>query len=423
MVKLRLTEEGLVYLKNGLPEIRLVKLLEKPLTLEEAKKKIPEFGIALQWAKKNEWVKIDGDKLVLIKSLKEIEKDKKIEDALISIKNGKYSIDGELLIIFQQRRLVERERQDELTVAKQFVGKEIDKLTPELVKTGLWKETKIKPYNVEFVGRKIYPGKRQPYNQFLEKVRTKLIELGFNEIRGQSIIQEFWNFDALFQAQNHPSRDWTETYSLKYPKHGNLPDPKIVERVKETHENGWKTGSTGWGYKWDPKKASQLMPVAHDTAISPKTLSLKNLKIPGKYFQVVRCFRPDVLDATHLTEFNQTGGFVVGENLNFRNLLGILEMFAKEVAGATQVKFLPDYYPFTEPSVQMSAKHPELGWVEFGGAGIFREELTKPLGVDAPVIAWGIGIDRLAMFNLGIKDIRYLFSTDLKWLREQEMVV
>jgi phenylalanyl-tRNA synthetase alpha chain len=103
-------------------------------------------------------------------------------------------------------------------------------------------------------------------------------------------------------------------------------------------------------------------------------------------------------------------------------LLGILKQFAVEVAGATKVKFYPDYYPFTEPSVQMSAKHPELGWVEFGGAGIFRPEMVKPLGVDVPVMAWGLGIDRLAMFKLGINDIRYLFSTDLKWLREMGVV-
>lgn len=307
-------------------------------------------------------------------------------------------------------------------MAKQFVGKEIDKLTPELVKTGLWKETKIKPYNVEFVGKKIYSGKRQPYNQFLYQIRRKLVELGFKEMIGNFVELEFWNFDAMYQAQNHPSRDWTETYSLKEPKHGNLPDPKLVERVKESHENGWKTGSTGWGYKWDPKKAAQLMPRAHGTCLSARTLANKP-EIPGKYFSMARCFRPDVLDATHLIEFNQTEGIIIGEDINLRNLLGILKMFAVEVAGATQVKFLPDYYPFTEPSVQMSAKHPDLGWVEFGGAGIFREEFTKPLGVDAPVLAWGIGIDRLAMFRLGIKDIRYLFSTDLKWLREQQMVV
>jgi len=414
---MNLTEEGKKYLREGLPEKNLAKLLEKgPLKLEEAQ--IENLPIAIQWAKKNGWIKIDKGLLTLVKKPGVLVE----EDALAKIEKGE-KVDPNLLSTLIKRNLVSEEREDELTRAKQYVGKEIDKLPSELIKTKLWEKAKLKPYNVEFVGKRVYPGKRQPYNQFLYQIRRKLVELGFKEMRGPAIIQEFWNFDALFQAQNHPSRDWTETYSLKYPKYGSLPDPKIVERVKAAHENGWKTGSTGWGYKWDPEKASRLMPVAHDTAISPKALSSKDLQIPGKYVQVVRCYRPDVLDATHLFEFNQMGGFIVGEELNFRNLLGLLEMFAKEIAGATQIKFLPDYYPFTEPSVQLSAKHPELGWIEFGGAGIFREELTKPLGVDAPCIAWGIGIDRLAMFKLGIKDIRYLFSTDLKWLREEKMVV
>ncbi len=414
MVKLRLTEEGENYLKWGLPEVNLVSLLKKrSLSFEEAGKKIENFQIALQWAKKNGWIEIKEGKLVLAK-----QPDTKLQNALENIEKAP----EDLIKVLIFRKLVKEEREDELTKAQQFVGKEIDKLTPELVKTGIWKQTKLKPYNVEFVGRKIYPGKRQPYNQFLYQTRRKLVELGFKEMKGNFIELEFWNFDALYQAQSHPSRDWTETYSLKEPKYGNLPDLKLVERVKDAHENGWKTGSTGWGYKWDPKKAAQLMPRAHSTCLSARTLAGKP-EIPGKYFSMARVFRPDVLDATHLIEFNQIEGIVIGEDLNLRNVLGILQMFAKEIAGVTQIKFLPDYYPFTEPSVQMSAKHPELGWVEFAGAGIFREELTKPLGIDVPVLAWGIGLDRLAMFKLGIKDIRQLFSTDLKWLREQQMVV
>ncbi|MCK4714616.1 MAG: phenylalanine--tRNA ligase subunit alpha, partial [Candidatus Aenigmarchaeota archaeon] len=103
--------------------------------------------------------------------------------------------------------------------------------------------------------------------------------------------------------------------------------------------------------------------------------------------------------------------------------LGMLKMFAIEFADAEDVRFYPDYYPFTEPSVQLSAKHPELGWIEFAGAGIFRPEMTEPLGVKQPVLAWGLGIDRLAMCKLGIKDIRYLFSQDIDWLRKQRVTV
>ncbi|MEO2151233.1 MAG: phenylalanine--tRNA ligase subunit alpha, partial [Thermococcus sp.] len=293
--------------------------------------------------------------------------------------------------------------------------------TPELIKSGKWREVEFRKFDIKAPVRRIYPGKKQPYRAFLDKIRRRLIEMGFIEMTVESMIEtQFWNFDALFQPQNHPAREWTDTYQLKYPKSGHLPEEELVERVKTAHERGL-AGSRGWGYVWSPERAMLLMPRAHGTALDARQLA-KGVEIPGKYFTIQRVFRPDVLDRTHLIEFNQIDGFVVGEELNFRHLLGILKRFAVEIAGAKKVKFLPDYYPFTEPSVQMSAYHPELGWVEFGGAGIFREEMTRALGIDVPVIAWGIGIDRLAMFKLGIDDIRYLFSYDLRWLREAKLV-
>ncbi|MGC8812314.1 MAG: phenylalanine--tRNA ligase subunit alpha, partial [Candidatus Aenigmatarchaeota archaeon] len=299
---------------------------------------------------------------------------------------------------------------EEVEEVKKLKGKEVVYLTPELIKTGLWKEVKFKPYNVEVVGKKIYPGKRHPYVKFLNEMRQRLVELGFKEVRGQTIVTEFWNFDALFQPQMHPARDWSQTYSLKYPKYGKLPEEKIVKKVKEAHEKGWK-------YKWSEKVASQLIPVPHDTAFSPMVLCSKKLEIPGKYFQIVRCYRPDILDATHGVEFTQMGGIVVGE-MNFRDLLGLLKSFVEELIGNYRVKFVPAYFPFTEPSVEVLVETPELGWMESAGAGIFREELCKPLGVEVPVLAWGFGVDRLAMIKLGVSDIRELFSRNLKWLRE-----
>ena len=149
---------------------------------------------------------------------------------------------------------------------------------------------------------------------------------------------------------------------------------------------------------------------------------MNGVQVPGKYFSIARCFRPDVVDATHLSEFNQMEGFIADQYFSFPHLLGMLKQFAMEIAGATEVKFIPDYYPFTEPSVQLSALHPKLGWVELGGAGIFRPEITENLGINGTCLAWGLGVDRLAMFSLGIQDIRELFSQDLKWLRESKMV-
>ncbi|MFC2144020.1 phenylalanine--tRNA ligase subunit alpha, partial [Candidatus Aenigmatarchaeota archaeon] len=321
-----------------------------------------------------------------------------------------------------KRKLIYIEKEDIVKRAKRLVGKEVHNLAPELIKTGMWREVKIKPYNVGVTGKKIYPGKKQPYRHFLSEVRQRLVELGFTEMGGPMIETEFWNFDALYQAQNHPSRDWTQTYMLKHPKQGKLPGRGVVDKVRSSHESGWKTGSTGWGYKWDVRKAAQLMPRAHTTACSARTLS--NLpEVPGKYFAISRCFRPDVIDATHGVEFNQCEGIVIGETLNFKHLLGLLKMFAIEFTGVKNVRFFPDYYPFTEPSVQMSVKHPEMGWIELAGAGTFRSELTEPLGVKEPVLAWGLGIDRLAMFKLGIDDIRELFSRNLDWLRNQKMLI
>src|SRR3989344_2166790 len=267
-----------------------------------------------------------------------------------------------------------------------------------------------------------YIGKKQPYIQFLNIIRRKLTELGFKEMESPLIVHEFYNFDVLFQPQNHPARTWTDTYQLKKPTHGKISDRKSVQAIKAAHESGGVSLSSGWGYNWLEEIAQKVMPAAHGTAHSARQLT-KGVQSPGKYFAIARCFRPDVLDATHLIEFNQTDGFIIGDDLNFGHLLGVLEQFAKEIAGASEVKFIPDYYPFTEPSVQLSAKHPKLGWVELGGAGMFRPEILENLGIKGQAIAWGIGIDRLAMFKLGIKDIRYLFSDDLDWLRKTPQVM
>ena len=422
--KLKLTEEGKKYLAAGMPEKNLVEVLdkspEKSMEIAQAIKRVENFHIALKWALENGWVLKKGSKLALVKIPDAAEE----ENALKRVHQGK-AVEGKVLDVLIGRNLVRRitetYKKTEEEVKKS--GNVIGELTHDILKTGLWKGRKFKPVNVGVAAKKIdsakvSSGKRQPYNQFLMQVRQKLVKLGFKEMMGPTIETEFWNFDALFQPQNHPARDWTQTYSLKYPKYGKLPSKNIVERVKATHENGWKTGGAGWGYKWNPRIAMQLMPRAHGTCLSARTLAGKP-NIPGKYFAIARCYRPDVIDFKHGVEFNQCEGIVLDESLTFKSLLGILKMFAIEIAGAEDVKFIPDYYPFTEPSVQLSAKHPQLGWIEFGGSGIFRDELTKPLGVDVPVIAWGLGIDRLAMFKLKLNDIRNLFSRDLEWLRNQ----
>ncbi|WP_456421274.1 phenylalanine--tRNA ligase subunit alpha [Thermococcus sp.] len=439
----KLTETGRRYAEIGLPEWRALKLLRerKKVTLDDLKEVLSddELKPIVGLLRKEGWASVrkEDGKLVLEVTEKGLNAEERPIDKALKLLAERGSVpvkEIENLVPVKElkrRKIGEEDSVTERTVEitpegeklapKVELKREVSILTPELIKSGKWREVEFRKFDIKAPVRRIYPGKKQPYRAFLDKIRRRLIEMGFIEMTVESLIEtQFWNFDALFQPQNHPAREWTDTYQLKYPKSGSLPEKGLVERVKTAHESGL-AGSRGWGYVWSPERAMLLMPRAHGTALDARQLA-KGVEIPGKYFTIQRVFRPDVLDRTHLIEFNQIDGFVVGEDLNFRHLLGILKRFAVEIAGAKKVKFLPDYYPFTEPSVQMSAYHPELGWVEFGGAGIFREEMTRALGIDVPVIAWGIGIDRLAMFKLGIDDIRYLFSYDLRWLREAKLV-
>ncbi|NJF25983.1 phenylalanine--tRNA ligase subunit alpha [Thermococcus sp. Bubb.Bath] len=442
---IKITETGRKYAQIGLPEWRALKLLleGEKVTLDNLKEVLSEDELKpiVGLLRKEGWatVRKEDGKLVLEITDKGREADERPIDRALKLLAEKETVPvSEVEKLVPVKELKRRKIADEDTITERTVEitpageelvrkglelkREVSILTQELIKSGRWKEVEFRRFDIKAPVRRVYPGKKQPYRAFLDKIRRRLIEMGFIEMVSESMIEtQFWNFDALFQPQNHPAREWTDTYQLKYPKSGHLPEEELVVRVKAAHEHGGDTGSRGWGYVWSPERAMLLMPRAHGTALDARQLA-KGVEIPGKYFTIQRVFRPDVLDRTHLIEFNQIDGFVVGEELNFRHLLGILKRFAVEIAGAKKVKFLPDYYPFTEPSVQMSAYHPELGWVEFGGAGIFREEMTKALGIDAPVIAWGIGIDRLAMFKLGIDDIRYLFSYDLRWLREARLV-
>ena len=439
-----LTETGRKYAQIGLPEWRALKVLKEKekVTLDELSEVLSEEELKpiVGLLRKEGWANVrkEDGKLVLEITEKGRNAEGRPLDRALKLLAEKETVPlGEIQKLVPVKELKRRKIAEEETVTEREVEitpageelvekglelkREVSILTPELIKSRKWREVEFRKFDIKAPVRRIYPGKKQPYRAFLDKLRRRLIEMGFIEMTVDSLIEtQFWNFDALFQPQNHPAREWTDTYQLKYPKSGHLPGEELVERVREAHEHGL-AGSRGWGYVWSPERAMLLMPRAHGTALSGRQLA-KGVEIPGKYFTIQRVFRPDVLDRTHLIEFNQVDGFVVGEDLTFRHLLGILKRFAVEIAGAKKVKFLPDYYPFTEPSVQMSAYHPELGWVEFGGAGIFREEMTKALGIDAPVIAWGIGIDRLAMFKLGIDDIRYLFSYDLRWLREARLV-
>ncbi|GHV94275.1 phenylalanine--tRNA ligase alpha subunit [Spirochaetia bacterium] len=302
-----------------------------------------------------------------------------------------------------------------------ITGDEIGALTPEMLETGSWKGKTFRSYNVKTPPARLTPGRTNPYAKFLENVKDKLASLGFEEFDGPLVETEFWNSDALFMPQFHSARDIHDVYRIAEPLNPEgFAQAKAIEEpwlsnIAAAHENGGITGSRGWSYAFDRDFTRRLILRSQGTVLSAKTLP--KAKIPGKYFGIVRCFRYDRVDATHLPDFYQTEGIVLGENVNLRTLLGMLDMFAREVAGAKEVKYVPGYFPFTEPSVEVHIKHPVLGWFELGGSGIFRPEVTASLGVNVPVAAWGIGIDRMALMALGLNDLRELFSNDIENVR------
>lgn len=444
-----LNSEGILHAKNGLPERKLLNSIIELGGIVEFKKAFKKTGlpdqfaqIALGWILRKKWCRFDSKNQILKLSdpQKKIpkENDEKLLDYLVGKKNVFLeSISEDLLSsvdILRKRKLLTTEdktnRIFEITnLGYEFLGKskvlpkKVTQLTPNLILTGKWREVELQEYNIKAPVAKIWSGKKHPYVRFLEDVRTKLVTLGFKEMTGPSVELSFFNFDALYTPQDHPAREIFGIYQLKNPQFGDISDyESTVEAVKATHENGWKTGSSGWDYKYSKKEAQRLILRGHGTCLSARTLLDKKFEIPCKYFSIARCYRPEVVDKTHLSEFNQVEGIVVDEKLTLRDLLGVLARFAIEVAGADEVLFKPDYFPFTEPSVELSAYKKGYGWIEFGGSGIFRPEVTLPLGVEVPVIAWGLGIDRLFMMKTNVTDIRDIFSQNLDWLRKKEVV-
>ena len=449
---IKLTAEGETYAKNGLPERRLMRAVAALGGAADLKAAAEQAGIeqqfiqiALGWAIRKKWgLYTSSDNTLRVA-------ENFVHQAFIP-----EGSDEKLLAVVSERKQVALEelKQDELKQAAEQLKKrkvlsiepktsrtlqitaegkkaaaeakeapqEVTQLTPELIITGKWHNAKLQKYNIEAPVAKTWPGKKHPYMQFLDEVRAKLVQLGFQEMTGTAVETAFFNFDALFVPQDHPAREESDIYYTKDPAFGDVSEhAEAVDHVRETHENGWTTGSTGWGYKYSLLAAQRLILRGHGTCLSARTLEAKKYAVPSKHFSIARVYRPELIDKTHLSEFNQVEGIVIDENLTLKDLLGVLGKFALEIAGADKVLFKPDYFPFTEPSVELSAYKEGYGWVEFGGSGIFRPEVTLPLGVKEPVIAWGLGVDRLFMMRAGIEDIRMIFSQDLDWLRRKEV--
>ncbi|WEU40670.1 MAG: phenylalanine--tRNA ligase subunit alpha [Candidatus Odinarchaeum yellowstonii] len=445
---IRLLPSGLKAATEGLPErIAVEKILKNGGSVELNRLQellsvtSDELKIILGWLRAKNWVKIikkDGGMILSAEKKPEESSDEKLLKYLME----KGEVSYEQLNSEFRKALEDLKRRKELVevapityrylkitqagrsaLLKEVEFKhEVTQLTPELIKTGGWRKAEFKKFDLESPVSRIYPGKLHPITLLIDEIREIFLEFGFEEIESPLVENTFWNFDVLFVPQDHPARDAWDTFYLKKPSRGNLRDSEIILNVKAAHENGWVTGSKGWGYTWDRSEAEKLILRTHTTAATIR-YAATNPKPPKKVFCIDRVYRNERTDYRHLAEFTQIEGIIIDENASLRELLGFLKEFYNRL-GFNKIRFRPGYFPFTEPSIEVDLYSDKLNqWIEMVGAGIFRPEVTAPLGVRTPILAWGMGFERLAMLRLDLNDVRILYRNDINWLRSIPSII
>ncbi len=427
----RLTAEGEEYALAGLPERRAMRLLlrnNRQLPLEDLKSALGNrTNIAINWLLKKKWAHIEKglivtnydeeppyghDEEILHSLAAEGQKELSEEESITQL-IARRLVNADARI---ERRIAITDKGIELVERGITVEEEIAQLTPEVIRT--WSGRKFKRYDISISGREVFAAKLHPYQRILDRMRRIFTEMGFVEIKGDLIQSAFWNFDALFVPQDHPAREMQDTFYLGVKRPIDAPE-ELIERVKAVHEHGGGLKSSGWGGEWKRELGEELLLRTHTTAVTVRYLA-SHPEPPVKVFCIGRVYRRETIDPTHIPEFDQLEGIVMDRNVTFTNLLGCLATFYRKM-GFPYIRFRPGYFPYTEPSVEVEV-HTPRGWIELGGAGIFRQEVTQPIGVKYPVLAWGLGIGRLAMISLGMSDIRDLYQPDIEWLRRAWML-
>lgn len=268
-------------------------------------------------------------------------------------------------------------------------------LTSPMLLSGDWQQVDLKPYDIHTPVASVSYGQPAVLSQCIHRIRDIFLNMGFDEMAGYIVESAFWNFDALFTPQDHPAREVQDTFYLANPQTLPLPeDDDLVKRVQQVHE-------ASYGGTWTPAEASRAMLRAHTTSSTARRLHQIQGE-PGKYFSIDKVFRNETPDRTHLVEFHQIEGVIVGELLSVRTLMGYLIYFYERL-GFSDLKFKPTYNPYTEPSLEVLAYHaPSDRYLEVGNSGLFRQEMLEPLGCGhRSTVAWGLGLERIAMLLTG----------------------
>lgn len=437
---LSLSKDGEKYAMESLPERKILNLLQSENKIymkdlgNKSKLNASDVKIGVGWLVRKKWAKIDkglinvtdlGKKnsdlgndekllqLLLINkevSLDDLNSTLKEGYKLLKTRKGLINVDKNTYYFFDLT-----DKGEKILKKGIIIQEEATQLTHDQLKSNQWKNLKYRSYDINTEFPEFNPGKMHPLRRTIEEIKEVFLNLGFSEARGPTLESAFWNFDCLFQPQDHAAREMQDTFYIKNPKFADLPKQELVDKVAKTHENGGNTSSEGWNYKWDVEVAKQTVLRTHTTGVSVRYLN--DNEPPLKMFSVGRVFRRETITYKHLPEFHQVEGIVAGDDVNFKNLLGIIKEFYKKLG--FEVRFRPAYFPYTYLSMECEIYLPEKeSWIELGGSGMFRPEVLEPLGITTPVAAFGLGIERLAMIKLGITDIRMLYKSDIGWLRK-----
>lgn len=412
-----LTDEGKFIIDNASYEALVFDYVKKNGTVPmvEIMKNVSNAKIGFSKAMAKGWIK--NEKGTVTTAVEQVADE--VKKDLEYIKNSESkSVPDVRKTDYKKRKLIKEVSVNVLHVTKGpsftlTLEKPETELTPEMIANGSWKDKSFKPYNFEAQGVPPPRGHLHHLLKLRNEFRRIFLELGYTEMNTKNyVVSSFWNFDALFQPQQHPARDAHDTFFLQKPRESKGFPSDYCERVKTVHSVG-NYGSIGYQYNWDINEAKKNILRTHTTVNSARSLySLGQSKTftPVKMFSIDRVFRNETLDATHLAEFNQIEGLIADYDLSLGDLIGVINQFFSKI-GFDKIKFKPAYNPYTEPSMEIFCYHEGLQkWIEVGNSGMFRPEMLLPLGLppNVNVIAWGLSLERPAMIKYGFNNIRDL---------------
>jgi phenylalanyl-tRNA synthetase alpha chain len=426
-----LTEEGATIAREGSHEKKVFDAVPKEgIEIKELEKALPSEVVKVGQGKafKNKWIKKDGSKLVrLVDAIQD-------ETQVLCQQISKLELkDVNACKDLKKRKLCDVRKQVYYRITKgpEFaleVKKQATDVTLDMLSSKSWRNQDFKQYNFSATGIAPECGYFHPLMKVRAEYRQIFFEMGFEEMPTNRYVESsFWNFDALFQPQDHPARDMHDTFFCKQPSKTDSFPEEYLKRVQQVHSHGG-FGSTGHQCDWKRREAETLLLRTHTTAVSSNMLyqlAQQTPFTPKKYFSIDRVFRNETVDATHLAEFHQVEGLIADRNLTLGHLIGFLDIFFKKL-GVKDLRFKPTYNPYTEPSLEVFSYHAGLKkWVEVGNSGMFRPEMLEPMGLpsDVRVIAWGLSLERPTMIKYGINNIRELLGhkCDLNMIRSNPM--